>query len=73
MEALLEANCTRLLDLYKTNLEFIAELQSRLVEDVLSDVVGELELDEETENWSRRWLEDNSELETHSRTGLILC
>ncbi|KAK1225654.1 hypothetical protein PQX77_011411 [Marasmius sp. AFHP31] len=56
--SLLQANCDRLIHEYQSNLDAAIELQTILIEDVLPSVATELELDEEQQDWARKWLQD---------------
>lgn len=59
---LLRANCEKLWNLYKTNLDDLKALQSTLVDDILPHLAFELELDDQHVIWATEWLEDTSEL-----------
>jgi hypothetical protein len=57
---LLEANKQRLLNDYNARIEDVKELQTILLEDILSSLVDELELTPEAAQWAEEWLKDTS-------------
>lgn len=58
IHAVLERNCTELLDQYQTNLELVLELQTVLIEDILPSLADELGLDSDATEWAKEWLND---------------
>ncbi|TFL03016.1 CRAL-TRIO domain-containing protein [Pterulicium gracile] len=59
---LLRANCEKLWNLYKTNLDDLKALQSTLVDDILPHLAFELELDDQHVIWATEWLEDTTSM-----------
>lgn len=71
IRSLLEANNNNLVQCYKDNLELTLALQATLIEEVLPHVEDELQLDIDTVNWAKEWLEDTCELEATAKYTFI--
>lgn len=58
IHSLLQANCEKLLQQYRANVEGTRLLQERLIADILPSVMDELQMNQDDEIWAREWLED---------------
>lgn len=54
----MQANSSRVSDLYSSKLDQVLELQSTLIHDILPSMTGELDLDHNTSLWAKDWLQD---------------
>jgi len=61
IHTLLQTNCTRLLEQYHSNLKDVLSLQATLINDILPGLEDELNLDTDSAQWAKEWLEDTCE------------
>lgn len=61
IRSLLEANNSKLLQVYKENYSAIIGLQRTLLDEVLPHLEDELQLDSNAAQWAKERLEDTSE------------
>ena len=63
--ALLRTNSETLIQQYDASIDVVVALQDTFLDEVLPDLQDERNLDPETVQWVREWLQDTSERATH--------
>jgi len=62
IHSLLRTNCENLIEQYNSNLDVVHALQATFTDEILPDLQQELQLDDESTQWARDWLQDTGKL-----------
>ena len=70
---LLASNSETLLQQYDASIDVVFALQDTLLDEVLPDLQDERDLDPETVQWAREWLQDTCEREFYATRLALQC